>query len=100
MQGERSQSHRGQQMSSTLRQWRGSRDCCRRQDHVGSAGHQSPRYVPRILAPSHGETDVPLMTRRKEVVQAWAGGAREMDLLLVATKDLRVHHKYHVLYLL
>lgn len=41
-----------------------------------------------MLVPSHGETDVPLMMRRKEVVQAWAGGAREMDLLLVATEEL------------
>lgn len=41
-----------------------------------------------MLVPSHGETDVPLMMRRKEVVQAWAGGAGEMDLLLMATEEL------------
>lgn len=28
------------------------------------------------------------MVRRKEVVQAWVGGAGEMDLLLVATEEL------------
>lgn len=41
-----------------------------------------------MLVPSHGETDVPLMMRRKEVVQALAGGAGEIDLLLVATEEL------------
>jgi hypothetical protein len=87
MQGERSQSDRGQQTSSTLKQWRGSQDCCWRQGQVSSAGHQSPRYVPKILVPSHGETDVPLIMRRKEVVQAWVGGARGMDLLLVVTEE-------------
>lgn len=30
---------------------------------------------PGCTSPSHGETDVPLMVRRKEVVQAWVGGA-------------------------
>lgn len=28
------------------------------------------------------------MVRRKEVVQAWVGGAGEVDLLLVATEEL------------